>query len=138
MMNTDIAQNVDRVIGVEERISYCSRDSCLLSHRMEDSKWDVIRTSGIVEIEWDCDDRIRDRIPFTMDELMKCIQNNKCSPFKKGLFTHVLNMKCLDIVICITRVDSRQETRCNSTLLQLYMLEIVFTRAVCCVRSIDE
>ena len=105
---------------------------------MEDSKWDVIRTSGIVEIEWECDDRIRDRIPLTMDELMECIQNNKCSPFKKGLFTHVLNMKCLDIVICITRVDSRQETRCNSTLLQLYMLEIVFTRTVCCVRSIDE
>lgn len=84
---------------------------------MEDLQWHVVRASRIVEIEWDCDGRIRDRIPFTMDELMQCIQNSKCSPFKKGLFTHVLNMKCLDIVICITGVDSRQETRCNQTIL---------------------
>lgn len=105
---------------------------------MEDSKWHAVGASGIVGIGWDCDGRIRDRIPFTMDELMQCVQNKQCSPFKKGLFTHVLNMESLYLVICITEVDSRQETRCNSTLLQLHVLEIVSTRTVCDARSFDE
>lgn len=32
---------------------------------------------------------VRDRIPFTMKELLACYNKRKCSQKKKNLFTHV-------------------------------------------------
>ena len=29
------------------------------------------------------------RIPFSMSDLLECVKISKCSPMKKGLFTHV-------------------------------------------------
>lgn len=43
--------------------------------------------SLVFPIGFDC--RVRDKIPFTMDELLKCYAEKRCSFQKKNLFTHV-------------------------------------------------
>lgn len=42
----------------------------------------------------DLKNRVLDRIPFTMKELLQCHAKGKCAPVKKHLFTHVWVFCC--------------------------------------------
>ena len=47
------------------------------------------------------------RIPFSMDDLIKCVDNGKCSKEKKNLFTHVNNGSfILYVALCANKMDS--------------------------------
>ena len=52
------------------------------------------------------------RIPFTMEELMHCVDIQKCAPRKKNLFTHV--GKQLSITSIIHNIFECKESYCST------------------------
>ena len=54
------------------------------------------------------------RIPYTMNDLQRCIKIRKCNYIKKHLFTHVLFSTSFKLVLCLTIMGSSTKTKESS------------------------